>query len=188
MKVLALLLSIVASFVSLARAAEPQERTSDATPASDGTSGWREALPPDRFFRILIPGPFQTFDDSAEVDGLKGETKGVRATLPGAFGGSNTYVASCVTAKGDDRTTKQRLQASIDQWEKLTALHWRKPLEQGGVPGVEFQLADDIKVIRVRSWAPAGRTCTILMHWRPFSKPPDADIAKFFDSFTFTKQ
>lgn len=191
--VLALLFLV--AWVAPARSAEPDAKPGaakaeaaplDAT-ASDSTR-WREARPPNGYFQILIPGPFDAFADPAETDnGVKGEVNGVRANLPGAFGGKTQYAASCVVAPGDTRTQKERIQAGMDHWERLTVLHWRKPIELQGVPGVEFQLADDLKVLRLRVYAPEDRTCTLLMHWRPFSKPTDAHIAKFFDSFQILK-
>jgi hypothetical protein len=166
-----------------ALAAEPRP----APPADDGR-GWREAQPPDRFFRVEIPGPFEPFSDATELEGgLKGRIDGVRATLPGAFGGSNIYVASCVVAK-DPRSAEERARAGMEHWQKLKPLHYMKPVKLGDVPGYEFQLNDDLKVIRSQVWGFADRTCTLLMHWRPFSKPPDPEITRFFGSFQPTRR
>jgi hypothetical protein len=176
--------SVAAAVLLLAmpvRAAEPNPAPSDA-------SGWREAAAPDRSFRVEMPGPFQTFSDPTETEeGLKGRTEGVRAALPGAFGGSNIYVASCLIAK-DPRSAEQRARAGMEHWQNLKPLHYMKPITLGDVPGYEFQLNDDLKVIRSRVYGLSDRTCTLLMHWRPFSKPPDPEITRFFDSFQLTKR
>jgi hypothetical protein len=160
-----------------------------AEPKPASTEGWREARSPDRSFRVEIPGPFETFSDTTETDGgIHGRTEGVRATLPGAFGGTNVYVASCLVATNDSRGAEERARSGAEHWKKLKPLHYLKPVNLGSAPGFEFQLSDDIKVIRSRVYGLPDRTCTLLLHWRPFSKPPDAQIARFFDSFQVTKR
>jgi hypothetical protein len=151
--------------------------------------GWREARSPDGYFRIEMPGAFQPFAEDTETkDGIKGRTTGVRANVGAAFGATNAYVASCLVPLGDERTPEERVRAGMEYWQKLKPLHYHKPVKLGDVPGVEFQLSDDVKVIRSRVYAPGDRTCTLLMHWRPFAKPPDAEIDRFFDSFRLTSR
>lgn len=145
---------------------------------------WKDATAPDGYFGIRFPGRFQSFSDPAETEeGHKGTTIGVRGNVPAAFGGSNTFVASCVVAPDDDRSANDRIKGVIERWESRIALQYRKPIELAGVPGVEFQFADDVKVVRSRVYAMPDRTCTLLVHWKPYSKPSDADLATFFDSF-----
>lgn len=163
---------------------------SSGVPSKPGPDGWYDAKPPDASFEVRIPGPYQAFLDAGSNDrGVKTRTAGVRANVPGAFGGSVAYVASCNHPEQESRDAKDRLQAGIDQWMELSELQYRKPIEQAGVPGVEFQLKDDVKVLRARLFAPPdGRLCTVLLHWRPFAKPSDADIAKYLDSFRTGKR
>jgi hypothetical protein len=145
---------------------------------------WRDAVAPDRYFQIRFPGPFQAFSDPAETEsGHKGITTGVRGNVPAAFGGTNTFVASCIAAPDDERSAKDRIKEVIERWEARTVLAYRKPVDLDGNPGVEFQFADDVKVLRSRVYATADRTCTVLVHWKPYSKPSEADLATFFDSF-----
>jgi hypothetical protein len=145
---------------------------------------WQDAVAPDHYFGIRFPGPFQMFSDPSETEaGHKGTTHGVRGIVPGAFGGSNTFVASCIVAPDDDRKPDERIKAVIERWEKRIVLDYRKPIDLDGNPGIEFQFADDVKVLRSRVYATPDRTCTVLVYWKPYSKPRDADLATFFDSF-----
>lgn len=145
---------------------------------------WRDAVAPDGYFQIRFPGPFQTFSDPAETEsGHKGTTIGVRGNVPAAFGGINTFVASCIATPEDRRSAKDRIKEVIERWEDRTVLAYRKPVDLAGNPGVEFQFADDVKVLRSRVYATPDRTCTVLAHWKPYSKPSEADLATFFDSF-----
>jgi len=145
---------------------------------------WRDAVSPDRYFKIRFPGPFQAFSDPAETEsGHKGTTTGVRGNVPAAFGGTNTFVASCIAAPDDDRSARDRIKDVIERWEARTVLAYRKPVDLDGDPGVEFQFADDVKVLRSRVYATPDRTCTVLVHWKPYSKPNESDLATFFDSF-----
>ena len=156
--------------------------------ADDDTHGiaWQDAIAPDRYFSIRFPGRYQTFSDPAETeDGHKGQTIGVRGTVPGAFGGSSTFVASCIVAPDDDREAQARIGAVLEHWKSRTVLAYQKPIELDGSPGVEFQFADDVKVLRSRVYATPDRTCTVLVFWKPYSKPREADLVTFFDSFQF---
>lgn len=154
--------------------------------ADDASHGieWRDAVASDGYFSIRFPGPFQLFDDPAETEaGHKGKTIGVRGNVPAAFGGANTFVASCIVAPDDDRSAQDRIKGSIEHWEKRIVLKYRKPVELDGNPGIEFEFSDDVKVLRSRVYALPGRTCTVLVYWKPYSKPSEADLATFFDSF-----
>jgi hypothetical protein len=155
--------------------------------ADEGSHGtqWQEAVAPDGYFRIKFPGAPQAFDDPSETEaGHKGRTIGVRGNVAAAFGGANTFVASCIVAPDDDRSAHDRIKGVIERWEKRIILQYRKPIELAGNPGVEFQFADDVKVLRSRVYATPDRTCTVLVYWKPYSKPSEADLTTFFDSFT----
>jgi hypothetical protein len=58
----------------------------------------------------------------------------------------------------------------------------------GGTQGTEFQLSDPKKTLRVRVFAPAERTCTVLVQWNQWAKPREEDIARFLDSFATGKR
>ncbi|RIK96413.1 MAG: hypothetical protein DCC71_22445 [Proteobacteria bacterium] len=174
--------AIALALASPARAADPKP---DAPAAKPGPDGWYDAAPPDASFEVRLPGAFEaTVDDGPDDEGVLMHSSGVRATVPGAFGGSTAYAAHCNRLEGEARTPRERVLAGVEQWEKLRPLQYRKPIEQHGVAGIEFQLKDDVKVMRARIVAPPdGRTCTVLLHWRPFAKPREADVAKYLDSF-----
>ena len=161
----------------------------DSTPQKPGADGWYDARPIDDSFSVRMPAVFQAFTEEGKTEaGVATRTVGVRANAGAAFGGVTSYAASCVTQNGDTRPPKQRLQDVVGHWESRGMVSFRRPIESGSYPGVEFELADDVKVIRSRVYAPKLGTCTVLMSWRPFAKPSDADIDKFLDSFQFTRR
>lgn len=162
-----------------------------ASAAEEGSHGiqWRDAEAPDGYFRIKFPGAPQAFDDPSETEaGHQGRTIGVRGNVAAAFGGANTFVASCIVAPDDDRSAQDRIKGVIERWESRIILQYRKPIELQGAPGVEFQFADDVKVLRSRVYAFPDRTCTVLVYWKPYSKPSEADLTTFFDSFKLTSR
>ncbi len=186
----------IASTVSVAIAAAPGKKTGTKTeshavapPMKAGPDGWYDASPPGASFVVRFPGVFQGFvEDGTTEAGAVTSTVGVRATLTAAFGSQTSYVASCIQQKNDKRTQKERLQSIIDRWDTIGAMRYRKPLESASMPGLEFEMADDVKVLRGRLYAPANGTCTLLVSWRPAAKPSDADLEKFFDSFKLAKR
>lgn len=182
----------IASAASVAIAAEPGKKTETravAPPMEPGADGWYDASPPDASFRVRMPGVYRGFaEDGTNEAGAVTYTVGVRADLSAAFGVQTNYVASCIQQKGDTRNAKERLQAVIDRWEKLGTMRYRKFIEGKPQPGFEFEMADDVKVLRARLYAPAAGTCTLLITWRPPAKPSDADIEKFFGSFALAKR
>lgn len=155
--------------------------------AADGGSRgivWQDAVASDRYFSIRFPGPFQMFSDPTETEaGHKGTTIGVRGNVPAAFDGSSMFVASCILAPTDDRKPAERINRVLEVWAERTDFEYRKPVDLDGTPGVEFQFADAVKVLRARVYATSDRTCTVLVHWKPYAKPSEADLATFFDSF-----
>ena len=49
--------------------------------------------------------------------------------------------------------------------------------------GVEFEMSDRQKTLRVRVVAPAGRTCTLLVQWNRVAKPRAETVDHFLGSF-----
>jgi hypothetical protein len=163
-------------------------RMSPTVPMEPGPDGWFDARPPDDSFRVRLPVAYRGFGEKGQTEaGVATHTVGVRANAVGAFGGATNYVASCIVQENDARSPKERLQAVVDRWEKLGLMRFRQQLDGGPHPGFDFEMADDVKVIRARIYAPKQGTCTILLSWRPFAKPSEADIAKFLDSFELTR-
>ena len=182
----------------IASAAEPtaspqpgkrsKQTRAEAPPPERGPDGWYDARPPDNAFRIRMPAVFQAFsEDDTTEKGDATRTNGVRASAVGAFGGNTSYVASCIDRAHDKRSAQERLRSVVDHWAELGLMNYRKPLELAGHPGFEFEMKDDVKLIRVHIYATRTGTCTVLLSWRPFAKPSDADLAKYFDSFQLTK-
>jgi hypothetical protein len=182
----------IASAASVAIAAEPGKKTETravAPPMEPGPDGWYDASPPDNSFKVRMPGMYRGFAEDGTTDaGSVTYTVGVRANLSAAFGVQTSYVASCIQQKGDNSNAKERLQAMIDRWDKLGTMRYRKHIASASQPGFEFEMADDVKVLRARLYAPAAGTCTLLLTWRPAAKPSDADIEKFFGSFALAKR
>jgi len=182
--------------VGVASAAEPAKTPGTKTetrvvlpPMKPGPDGWYDASAPDDSFKVRIPGLFRGFVEEGTSDaGAVTHTVGVRANLSAAFGSETTYTASCIRQKGDKRSARERLQANIDRWDALGSMRYRKQIDSASQPGFEFEMADDFKVLRVRLFAPAQGTCTVLLTWLPVAKPSDADIEKFFNSFALTKR
>jgi hypothetical protein len=182
----------LANAVGVAIAAEPGKKTETravAPPMEQGADGWYDASPPDGSFKIRMPGVYSGFAEDGTTDsGAVTYTVGVRANLSAAFGVQTGYVASCIQQKGDKRNAKERLQSMIDRWDKLGTMRYRNHIDSASHPGFEFEMADDVKVLRARFYAPANRSCTLLLTWRPPAKPSDADIEKFFGSFEIAKR
>jgi len=187
---IALLLAL-ASAASIAIAAEPIPKLTQAEAPlpKPGADGWYDARPIDESFLVRIPSVFQAFaEQGRSEDGAATLTVGVRAKVTAAFGGATIYFATCVDQEGDEREPEERLREVIDHWEQRGMMRFRRPVEAGSIPGFEFEIADDVKVMRSRIYAPKVGTCTVLISWRPFAKPSDADIDKYLDSFQFTKR
>jgi hypothetical protein len=159
-----------------------------APPPKPGPDGWYDARPIDDSFVVRVPGVFQAFTEaSATESGAATRTVGIRANLVAAFGGSTSYVASCITQKGDARTAEQRLASIVGRWEGVGMMRFKRPIQLGKSPGVEFEMADDVKVIRARAYAPKAGTCTVLVSWPHYAKQSAADVEKYLDSFQLTK-
>lgn len=152
-----------------------------ADPAADG---WREARPPDGSFRVRMPAEFESFQQESEKDPDRTLfTQGVRATQSAALGGKTLYVASCVALARDARGARERIEETVAQWAGQSQLHYRAPVRAGSLDGVEFEISDRVKKMRVRVFAPRDRTCTLLVQWNLYAKPRAADVTRFLDSF-----
>lgn len=186
------LMLVLGSAADVASAAEPgtkNETRKPAPPMKPGPDGWYDAVAPDASFEIRMPGVYRGFADETKTDaGVVTSTVGVRTNLAAAFGASTTYVASCTRQQGDARSAKERLQTVIDGWESRGTMQYRKPLESAKQPGIEFEMADDVKVLRVRVFAPAAGTCTLLVTWRAPATPSEAEFEKFFGSFRIARR
>lgn len=163
-------------------AAEP---ATDAAPAADG---WFDGAPPDGSFRVRGPVAFQSFaaEDGMNAGGTQ-RTQGVRATQPGAFDGVTKYVASCLVDVKDHRDDKARIEETLMRWKQQGDFLYRRPVANGKLAGVEFEMADPSKTLRLRVFAPTGRVCTLLVQWNPYAKPRDEDIERFLASFALAK-
>lgn len=183
------LTTMVTSAPGVAIAADATGKTQiEAPPPKPGADGWYDARPIDDSFGVRVPAVFQAFnEDSTSESGAATHTRGVRTNVAAAFGGVTNYVASCITQEGDSRTPEQRLEAVVGRWEKAGMMRFRREMALGQSPGFEFEMADDVKVIRARIYAPKAGTCTVLVSWRPYAKPSDADLEKYLDSFKTTK-
>lgn len=169
--------SIAIAFGATAvRAAEPS--------AVPGPDGWFEGAPPDGSFRVRGPVRFEAFSQE-DARGSTGTdlTQGVRATQPAAFDGTVRYIASCVERKPDTRSSAERMDESLAYWAGQVDFAYRREVAVGTEKGVEFQIADPNKAMRVRVYAPRGRTCTWLVKWDHFAKPRMEDVGRFLESF-----
>lgn len=159
----------------------------DARAAEPERDAWREGRPPDGSFRVRVPVEFEAFRQENEKDPeAKVETQGVRATQSAAFDGKILYVASCLVVQGETRSESQRIEETVASWAAQSELASKRTIELSGVRGVEFELADRVKQMRVRILAPARRTCTVLVQWNHYARPSEADIDRFLDSFELT--
>jgi hypothetical protein len=185
-----LLLSL-ASVAGIAVAAEPTRKATEieAPAPKPDADGWYQATPIDASFVVQIPALFQAFSEEGKTEsGAVTRTVGVRGKARAAFGGVTSYIATCVEQEGDERDQNDRLRAVINRWTDRGILRFQRQLETGPIPGYEFEIADDVKVMRSRIYAPKTGTCTVLISWRPFAKPSDADIARYLDSFQFSER
>lgn len=155
-----------------------------AAPAPDG---WFDGAPPDGSFRVRGPAAFEGFanEDQKKAPGVR--TEGVRATQPGAFDGVTKYVASCLIDAKDRRPEKVRIEETLERWHEQAGFRYRRPVANGKLAGVEFEMADPAKVLRLRVFAPAGRVCTAFVQWNPYAKPSDETIERFLTSFALAK-
>ena len=189
-RAIAAVATALASAAGVAIAAQPaphaQATPLEAAAPKPGPDGWYDARPIDESFVVRIPGVYQPFSEDGKTSaGAATHTVGVRANVPAAFGSVTLYAASCIRQEGDTRTQKERVQAVVDHWRKLGRMRSQRPIDAGPDPGFEFEIADDVKVIRARVHAPVAGTCTVLTSWRPYAKSTDADIEKYLDSFRF---
>ena len=168
--------------VRTAHAAEP------ATTAAPGADGWFDGIPPDGSFRVRGPVAFQGFaqEDEKGPRGMQ-RTQGVRASQPGAFDGITKYVASCLIDASDRRDEKVRIEETLARWREQADFRYRRPVTNGKLSGVEFEMSDPAKTLRLRVFAPAGRVCTLFVQWNPYAKPRDEDIERFLASFALAK-
>jgi hypothetical protein len=172
-------IALALAFTSAAGVAIAAESSRDP-----GADGWYDASPSDASFRVRMPAVSQAFTKDGTNDaGVATHTVGVRADVTAAFGGQTNYLASCTQQEHDERTAKERLQAIIDRWTRLGRVRYRSQLGADSQFGFEFEIVDDVKVIRSRIYAPDSRTCTVLLSWRPYAQPSDADIEKYLGSF-----
>jgi len=150
---------------------------------------WYEGTPPDGSFHVRAPVPFETFAqrDSGGPES-KAHTQGVRASQAGAFDAVTKYVASCVVDPDDRRKDEVRVQETLGRWAEQADFAYRRPVKTGNTPGVEFQMSDPSKTLRVRVFPARDRVCTVLVQWNPYAKPSEADIDRFFASFAFAKR
>jgi hypothetical protein len=158
-----------------------------ARAASNATSdAWFDGTPPDGSFRVQGPVAFEPFAVPSDKEG-GAHTQGVRATRPGAFGAVTKYVASCVVDAKDQRPAKVRLEETLIRWHQQADFAYRRDVANGALAGVEFQMSDPQKTLRLRVFAPPGRVCTAFVQWAPVAKPREADIERFLASFTPTR-
>ena len=167
---LALLCLLVASAIaSPVRAGEP-------APSDDE---WHEGVPPDASFRVRGPVPFTVLPS----DGQAPTMQGVVATQPGAFGTPIKYVARCIAQPGDHRPDAARIEEAADFWRRQAAFAYQRDVRVGALAGIEFQLSDPGKTLRVRVLASPERVCTLFVQWNAAAKPRDAVIERFLGSF-----
>jgi hypothetical protein len=166
-----------------AHAAEP---TAAPKPGADG---WYEGTPPDGSFRVLGPVPFQGYasEDKAKPK-EQPATQGVRASQVGAFDATTKYVANCNVDPSDRRGDKARLQSTLVQWTSQVAAAYERPITAGPHAGIEFEISDPNKTLRVRLIAAPERICTLFVQWNPVAKPREADIDRFLGSFALAER
>ena len=104
-----------------------------------------------------------------------------------AFDAVTKYVASCRIDASDRRDAKERTEETLHRWNEQASFRYRQPIANGKLAGVEFEMADKAKTLRLRVFAPAGRVCTSFVQWNPSAKPSDETIARFLASFALTK-
>lgn len=156
--------------------------------AGPGADGWYDASPPDGSFRVRGPVPFQAFTQEDEKDRAdKARIDGVRASQAAAFDGLTKYVASCAVQPGDARSATARLDETLATWKKQAEFLYRRPVRNGKLDGIEFEIADPQKTLRVRVFAAPSRTCTLLVQWNHYAKPREDEIVRFLDSFALRK-
>jgi hypothetical protein len=179
----ALACNILLAFLSIGL---PVDAADAAKPAADD---WYEGAPPDGSFHVRAPAPFQPFGvrDAVQTDN-KIHTQGVRATQPGAFDAVTKWIASCVVDPDDRRKDVVRVEETLMRWQKQADFEYRRPVSVAKVSGVEFQMSDPNKTLRVRVFPGPDRVCTLLVQWNPYAKPKDEDVDRFFTSFAFAKR
>jgi len=179
-------LATLAAFASLVALAAPLHAGERAPASGDG---WFEGRPPDGSFQVMGPVAFEAFtQEDAKDPAHQLVTQGVRGTQPAAFDGKTLWVASCVERRDDARSESERIQETLAQWAKQARPAYQRPVKAGALDGVEFEIADRTKTIRVRVFAPPRRTCSVLVQWQHYAKPRPEDVARFFDSFTPTSR
>ena len=177
---------LLASFALGERSACAAEPSATDKPGADG---WYDAAPPDGSFRVRGPLPFQSYAQHAKGKSNQDVlTQGVRASQPGAFDAVTKFLASCTIDPSDRRGDKARIEANFVKWAAQVEPAYRRPIEVGKFPGVEFQMGDPKKTLRVRIIAGPQRICTLFVQWNAYSKPSDADIDRFLGSFAFTNR
>lgn len=151
-----------------------------------GSETAHEGVPSDGSFRVRGPAAFRPL--ASEGKSGSENTVGVESSEAGAFDGVTKYVASCVREDGDRRDAAARIEETLAHWQRQAAFQYRKDVQIGKLAGVEFQIADRRKAMRVRVLAPPGRTCTLLVQWNHFAKPRAADVERFLASFELAKR
>lgn len=171
-------LAVIASCVALGAPLRAEEGAPD---------GWFEGRPPDGSFRVRGPVSFESFRQDDDKDpARKLVTQGVRGTEPAAFDGKTLWIASCIERTDDARSESERIEETIAQWAMQARPAYQRPVTAGALAGVEFEIGDQTKTIRARVFAPAHRTCTLLVQWNRYAKPRPQDVQRFFESFTPT--
>lgn len=138
-------------------------------------------ISPDGSFRVRGPVAFHPLATEDAHEPVR--TVGVEAVQHGAFDGVTKYVASCVVDAADRRGAAQRIEATLARWKAQAPFQYQTDVEIGKLAGVEFQLSDRQKTLRVRVVAPPGRTCTVLVQWNRFAKPRAEAVDRFLASF-----
>lgn len=170
----------VAIAMWIATGAAPAARAA----AEDAATAY-EGVPSDGSFRVRGPVAFGRLAS----EGKRGseDTVGVEASQAGAFDGVTKYTASCVR-EAPDRDAAKRIEETLAHWQKQAPFQYRKDVKVGKLAGVEFQIADRRKAMRVRVLAPPGRTCTLAVQWNHFAKPRAAEVEGFLGSFELVKR
>jgi hypothetical protein len=162
-------------------------RAADAPTKS--ADDWHDGTPPDGSFHVRGPAPFEPYGVRDATQDTKVRTQGVRASQPGAFDAITKYVASCVVDPDDKRKDIVRVEESVMRWQNQNIdFTYRRPFKVANVSGVEFQMSDPNKTVRVRVFPGPERVCTLFVQWNPYAKPSDADIDRFLGSFVFAKR
>ena len=158
---------------------------SAANAEAEASATAHEGVPSDGSFRVRGPVAFGRLAS----EGKRGSenTVGVEASQAGAFDGTTKYIASCVR-EAPDAAAAKRIEETLAHWQKQAAFQYRKDVKVGRLAGVEFQIADRRKAMRVRVLAPPGRTCTLVVQWNHFAKPRAAEVEGFLGSFELLKR